>query len=125
MYLVRVPLAVACFLVAFVLTFIPGPAFVFWIVGLMLLGFGVGQILMSIHRVQDVIRRYVPGSTWLPRFRTAHMKAILRHRWVRRLDGMSSHREHRRRARERRRAARTGAPRDRRSDHPADGAHHA
>ena len=45
----RAVLAVLCFVVAIVLSVAPGPAFVFWIAGFVLLGFSVGQILLSVH----------------------------------------------------------------------------
>ena len=106
MLLIRLPLALVCFAIAIVLAFVPGPAFVFWILGLMLLGFSVGQILMSIRRGQDLLDRHVPPARRLPRFRLRHMKAILRHRWIQALDRLSGRDQIRRRRRAERRALR-------------------
>ena len=101
----RMLAAIVCFAIAAVLTVFPGPAFVFWILGLALLGISAGQVLMSIHAIQEFLHRHVPYADRLPRFRKGHMKAILRHRWVRALDRLSgSHREARRRLRAHRRA---------------------
>ncbi len=107
MLLIRLPLALVCFVVAVVLMFIPGPAFVFWILGLMLLGFSVGQILLSVRRGQRLLHRHVPASRRVvPRIRLRHMKAVLRNRWIRWLDGLSNNRDQRQRSRAARRAAR-------------------
>jgi hypothetical protein len=104
----RVIAAVVCFALAIVLSVIPGPAFPFWILGLALLGVSVGQVLMSIHAIQEFLNRHVPYADRLPRLRKGHMKAILRHRWVRTLDRWTGYRENRRRQRAKRRAARAG-----------------
>jgi hypothetical protein len=93
---VRVVLALACFAVALVLTVFPGPAFVFWILGFMLLGVSAGQVLLSLHAIQERLHRHVPWAERLPRFRKGHIKAILRHRWVRALDRLSGSRRRRR-----------------------------
>lgn len=98
--------ALACFAVALVLSVVPGPAFVFWILGFVLLGASVGQLLLTVHAVQDWVHRHVPAAQRLPRLRKGHIRAVLRHRWVRALERLSEQRERRRRARERRRAAR-------------------
>jgi hypothetical protein len=105
-WLVRVVAALACFAVAIVLTILPGPAFVFWLLGLVLLGLSVGQVLLSLHAIQEWAHRHVPLVDRLPRFRKGHVRAILRNRWVRTLDRLSEARQRRRVARERRRAAR-------------------
>ena len=103
---IRVVLAVLCFVVAAVLSVMPGPAFVFWIAGFVLLGFSVGQILLSIHAVQELVHRRLPWAERLvPRLRKQHIRRMMRHRWVRRLDGLSGHRERRHRQRDARRAA--------------------
>jgi hypothetical protein len=103
---VRVVLAIVCFAVAAALTVLPGPAFVFWALGFVLLGFSVGQVLMSIHAVQEFLHRRVPYADRLPRLRKGHMRSILRHRWVRALDRFSARRQARLRRRAERRAAR-------------------
>src|SRR2546422_430752 len=92
---------VVCFAVAIVLTVLPGPAFVFWILGFMFLGFGAGQILLSLHAVQEWMHRKVPLANRFPRLRKGHIRKVLRHRWIQMLDGLSGHRE----SRARRRAA--------------------
>lgn len=106
--------AVVCFAIAVVLSVLPGPAFVFWILGLVLLGVSVGQVLLSLHAVQEWLRRHVPFADRLPRFRKGHIRAILRHRWVRALDRFFEQRERRRVARVQRRAARALRRRQRR-----------
>jgi hypothetical protein len=105
-WLARVVAAVICFAIAIVLTVLPGPAFLFWILGFALLGVSIGQILLALHAVQDWLHRHVPFADRLPRLRKGHIRAILRHRWVRALERLSEHRERRRAARAERRAAR-------------------
>jgi hypothetical protein len=107
---VRTVLAVLCFIVALVLSVAPGPAFVFWIAGFVLLGFGVGQILLSVHAVQESVRRHVPYADRLPRLRKHQIRRMMRHRWVRMLDSFSGHREKRRRRRHARRTMADSAP---------------
>jgi hypothetical protein len=103
---IRVVLAVLCFVVAAVLSVFPGPAFVFWIAGFVLLGFSVGQILLSIHAVQEFVHRRLPWTERVvPRLRKHHIRRVMRHRWIRMLDGLSGHRERRHRRREERRVA--------------------
>ncbi len=102
---IRIVLAVVCFVVAAVLSVVPGPAFVFWLAGLVLLGFSVGQILLSIHAVQEFLHRRVPYADRLPRLRKHHIRRVMRHRWIRMLDARSGHREDRHRRREARRQA--------------------
>jgi hypothetical protein len=103
-WLARVIGAVLCFAIAIVLTIFPGPAVPFWILGFVLLGFSVGQLLMSVHAFQDWLHRHVPAAQGLPRLRKRHIRRVLRHRWVRALERWTHHRERRRRAaRERRR----------------------
>jgi len=109
-WLVRVVAAVVCFAIAIVLTVIPGPAFVFWILGLVLLGISVGQVLLALHAVQDWLHRHVPYTDRLPRLRKGHIRAILRHRWVRGLERLSEQRERRRAARASRRTDRRRMP---------------
>ena len=107
MYVARVALAVVSFAVALVLSVFPGPAFPFWILGFVLLGFGVGQILLRAQAVQRWLHRHVPGARrWVPRVRYRHMRTILRHRWVQTLDRLSAHRERRRAEKTARRDAR-------------------
>jgi len=101
---VRAVLAILCFIIAIVLSVAPGPAFVFWIAGFVLLGFGVGQILLSVHAVQESLRHRVPYADRLPRLRKHQIRRMMRHRWVRAIDSMSGQREQRRRRREARRA---------------------
>ena len=108
---VRGVLAILCFLVAIVLSVAPGPAFIFWIAGFVLLGFSVGQILLSAHAVQEVVRRRVPYADRLPRLRQHQIRRLMRHRWVRMLDTFSGHRERRRLRRETRRASARSAQR--------------
>lgn len=99
---IRVALAVICFAVAAVLSVFPGPAFVFWLAGLVLLGFSAGQILLSLHAVQELLHRHVPLANRLPRLHKHHIRRMLRHRWVRALDRLSGGRDARRRRRARR-----------------------
>ena len=114
---IRVVLAVLCFVVAAVLSVVPGPAFIFWIAGFVLLGFSVGQILLSLHAVQEFIHRRLPWSEGLvPRLRKQHIRRMMRHRWVRKLDGLSGHRERR----HGKRAARRAAAQARRTSAPAE-----
>jgi hypothetical protein len=107
---VRAVLAVLCFVIAIVLSVAPGPAFVFWIGGFVLLGFSVGQILLSVHAVQELVRRRVPYADRLPRLRKHQIRRMMRHRWVRMLDALSGHREQRRLRREARRAMANSTP---------------
>jgi hypothetical protein len=106
----RTVLAVLCFVIAVVLTVAPGPAFVFWIAGFVLLGFSVGQILLSVHAVQEFLHRRVPYADRLPKLRKHQIRRLMRHRWVRMLDSLSGHRERRRLRREARRASAHSAP---------------
>lgn len=99
---IRMALAAVCFVVAAVLSVIPGPAFVFWLAGFVLLGFSAGQILLSLHAVQELLHRHVPLANRLPRLRKLHIRRMLRHRWVRILDRLSGGHQ----GRARRRAAR-------------------
>ena len=102
---IRVVLAVLCFAVAAVLSVLPGPAFIFWIAGFVLLGFSVGQILLSAHAVQEFVHRRVPWvKRVVPRLRKQHIRRMMRHRWVRALDRLSGQRERRQRKRAERRA---------------------
>ena len=103
----RMVATVVCFAVAIVLTVLPGPAFVFWILGFMFLGFGAGQILLSLHAVQEWMHRKVPLANRFPRLRKGHIRKVLRHRWIQMLDGLSGHRESRARRRAARRVARS------------------
>jgi hypothetical protein len=98
--------AVVCFAIAIVLSVFPGPAFPFWILGFVLLGYSVGQVLLSLHAIQEWLHRRVPYVDRLPRLRKRHIRAILRQRWVRALDRISAQRDRRRRERERRRRER-------------------
>lgn len=98
----RIALAAICFVVAAVLSVVPGPAFVFWLAGFILLGFSAGQILLSLHAVQEFLRRHVPYANRLPRLHKLHIRRMLRHRWVRAIDRLSGGHE----GRARRRAAR-------------------
>lgn len=118
---VRAVLAILCFIVAIVLSVAPGPAFVFWIAGFVLLGFSVGQILLSVHAVQEVVRRRVPYADRLPRLRQHQIRRMMRHRWVRMLDSFSGHRERRHLRREARRASSRSAPTDRTAARPRGG----
>lgn len=102
---IRAVLAVLCFLIAIVLSVLPGPAFVFWIAGFVLLGFSVGQILLSLHAVQEFLRAHVPYVDRLPQLRKHQIRRLMRHRWVRMLDAWSSQRDLRHRRRAARRAA--------------------
>jgi hypothetical protein len=102
---IRSVLALLCFAVAAVLSVMPGPAFVFWIAGFVVLGFSVGQVLLSIHAVQEFLHRRVPYADRLPRLRKHHIRRMMRHRWVRTLDSLSGRGEQRRRRRQARRAA--------------------
>jgi hypothetical protein len=92
---VRTLLAVVCFVIAALLSVLPGPAFVFWIAGFVLLGFSAGQILMSVHAVQEFVHRRVPYADRLPRLRKHQIRRMLRHRWVRALDRLSKRHERR------------------------------
>ena len=107
----RMVLAAVCFIVAAVLSVFPGPAFVFWLAGFILLGFSAGQILLSLHAVQEFLHRHVPYANRLPKLRKQHIRHMLRHRWVRMLDRLSGGHE----GRARRRAAR-GAKAKQRQD---------
>lgn len=111
LWLVRVIGAVVCFAIAIVLTVFPGPAIPFWILGFVLLGVSVGQLLLAVQAVQDWLRRHVPFVDRLPRFHKGHIRAILRHRWVRALERLSDQRERRRTARAHRRQRRRAAER--------------
>lgn len=107
MYVARIALAAVSFAVAIALTILPGPAFIFYILGFVLLGFGVGQVLLQARAVQEWSHRNVPGAhRWVPRLRYRHMRIVLRHRWVQMLDRLSAHRERRRAEKAARRAAR-------------------
>ena len=110
---IRGVLAVLCFLIAIVLSVLPGPAFVFWIAGFVLLGFSVGQILLSLHAVQEFLRARVPYVDRLPQLRKHQIRRLMRHRWVRMLDSWSSQRDVRHRRREARRTAAARARRHR------------
>jgi hypothetical protein len=113
-YVARIVGAIVSFAIAIVLSIFPGPAFPFWILGFVLLGFGVGQILLQAKAVQEWMHRHVPGAhRWVPQVRYRHMRLILRHRWVQMLDRLSAHRERRRAARAVRRAARLARRRER------------
>ncbi|MCW5890878.1 MAG: hypothetical protein KIT14_10025 [bacterium] len=87
--------AVVCFVIAALLSVLPGPAFVFWIAGFVLLGFSAGQILLSVHAVQEVLHRRVPYADRLPRLRKHQIRRMLRHRWVRAIDRLSKRHERR------------------------------
>jgi hypothetical protein len=103
-WLARVIGAALCFATAIVLTVFPGPAFPFWILGFVLLGFSAGQLLLSLHAFQDWLHRHAPVAQRLPRLRKRHIRVVLRHRWVRALERLTRQRERRRQAaRERRR----------------------
>jgi hypothetical protein len=102
---IRSVLALLCFVIAAVLSVFPGPAFVFWIAGFVLLGFSVGQILLSVHAVQEFLHRRLPYADRLPRLRKHHIRRVMRHRWVRMLDSLSGRGEERRRRREARRGS--------------------
>jgi hypothetical protein len=102
---IRAVLAGLCFIVAVVLSVLPGPAFLFWIMGFVLLGISVGQLLLSIHAIQDPLLRRLPWLERLvPRLRKHHIRRVLRHRWVRMVDRLSGRHERRRRQREQRRS---------------------
>ena len=107
----RMVLAAVCFVVAAVLSVFPGPAFVFWLAGFILLGFSAGQILLSLHAVQEFLHRHVPYANRLPKLRKQHIRHMLRHRWVRMLDRLSGGHEGRARRRAER-AARAAQKRD-------------
>jgi hypothetical protein len=102
---IRAVAALVCFAIAVVLSVMPGPAFVFWIAGFVLLGFSVGQILLSVHAVQEFLHDHVPFADRLPRLRKQHIRRMMRHRWVRSIDALSRDHDRRRRRREARRAA--------------------
>ena len=106
----RAVLAVLCFVIAIILSVAPGPAFVFWIAGFVLLGFSVGQILLSVHAVQEWVRHRVPYGERLPRLRKHQIRRMMRHRWVRVIDSFSGQRERRARRRDARRAASASEP---------------
>ena len=93
----RIVGAVLSFAIAIVLTIFPGPAIPFWLLGFVLLGFGVGQILMGVHGVQDYLHRHVPVSRNLPTLRKRHIRRIMRQRWVRTLERLSGAKRRRRR----------------------------
>jgi len=114
---IRAVAALVCFAIAAVLSVMPGPAFVFWIAGFVLLGFSVGRILLSVHAVQEFVHEHVPYADRLPRLHKQQIRRMMRHRWVRTLDSLSGRPEVRRRQRERRRAqsAEARAPRAPRS----------
>ena len=107
----RMVLAAVCFVVAAVLSVFPGPAFVFWLAGFILLGFSAGQILLSLHAVQEFLHRHVPYANRLPKLRKQHIRHMLRHSWVRMLDRLSGGHEGRARRRAER-AARAAQKRD-------------
>jgi hypothetical protein len=92
---VRTVLAGVCFVIAALLSVLPGPAFVFWIAGFVLLGFSAGQILLSVHAVQEFLHRRVPYADRLPRLRKHQIRRMLRHRWVRAIDRLSKRHERR------------------------------
>jgi hypothetical protein len=102
---IRAVAALVCFAIAVVLSVMPGPAFVFWIAGFVLLGFSVGQILLSVHAVQEFLHDHVPFADRLPRLRKQHIRRMMRHRWVRSIDALSRDHDRRRHRREARRAA--------------------
>lgn len=102
---IRIVAAALCFVIAALLSVLPGPAFVFWIAGFVLLGFSAGQILLSVHAVQEFLHRHVPYADRLPRLSKGHIRRMLRHRWVRMLDRLSGREEQRRRRKAERRAA--------------------
>jgi hypothetical protein len=103
---IRAVLAGLCFVVAIVLSVLPGPAFLFWIAGFVLLGVSVGQLLLSIHAIQEFVHGRLPWMERLvPRLRKHHIRRAMRHRWVRMLDALSGRHEHKRRRLEQRRAA--------------------
>lgn len=108
--LIRMVAAAVCFVIALILSVMPGPAFVFWLAGFILLGFSAGQVLLSVHAVQEYLHRHVPGARRLPRLHKRHIRGMLRHRWVRMIDRLSGARERRRRARRHRFARRAGQP---------------
>ena len=98
---VRAVLAGLCFVAALLLTVLPGPAFLFWIAGFVLLGVSVGQLLLSIHAIQELVHRRLPWLERLvPRLRKHHIRRVMRHRWVRMLDRLSGRHERRRRRRD-------------------------
>lgn len=92
---IRIALAVVCFALAALLSVLPGPAFVFWIAGFVLLGFSAGQILLSVYAGQEFLRRRVPSAERLPRLRKHHIRRLLRNRWVRLIDRLSKRHEKR------------------------------
>lgn len=109
---IRMVLAGICFVIALVLSVMPGPAFVFWLAGFVLLGFSAGQVLLSLHAVQERLHRHVPGASRLPRLHKRHIRRMLRHSWVRMVDHLSG-------AHERRRQARAARLAERRARRPA------
>jgi hypothetical protein len=96
MMVLRIVLAALSFVVAIVLTIFPGPAFVFWLIGFVLLGFSVGQILMGLHGVQDFLHRNVPVSRNLPTLRKRHIRRIMRQQWVKTLERLTGAKRRRR-----------------------------
>jgi hypothetical protein len=68
-FVIRVTAAILCFAIALVLVFIPGPAFVFWIIGFLLLGFTVRDVV-------KFVQRYTPG------FSDELAEDVINHRWV-------------------------------------------
>lgn len=111
----RLVLAIACFVIATILAFIPGPAFLFWIFGFIFLGYGAGEILLSFQRVQDWMRAHVPLWDRIPPLRDRHIRYLMRNSWVRWLDRLSASRERRRLTRAERRAARAARKAERRA----------
>jgi len=103
--IIRAVLALVCFVIAVILSVMPGPAFVFWIAGFVLLGFSVGQILLSVVALQEFVHDRLPYGDRLPRLRKYQIRRLMRHRWVRMIDSWSSRPDDRRRRREARRAA--------------------
>ena len=96
MMVLRIVLAVLSFAIAIVLSVFPGPAVPFWLLGFVLLGFSVGQILMSLHSVQTFLHRNVPASRNLPTLRKRHIRRIMRQRWVQTLERFSGAKRRRR-----------------------------
>ena len=96
MMVLRIVLALLSFAIAIVLTVFPGPAIPFWLLGFVLLGFSVGQILMRLHGVQDFLHRHLPVSRNLPTLRRRHIRRIMRQRWVRALERLSGSKRRRR-----------------------------
>ncbi len=105
MFLVRIVLAVLCFVVAVILAFIPGPAILFWIFGFIFLGYSAGEILLSFQKVQDWLRLRVPLWNRLPPLRDRHIRFLMRNQWIKWVDRLSASRERRRAKRAERRLA--------------------